>query len=727
MVGNGFVKPAVIILLTSVLLPAASALAQDAQTQPAATEPSVGLEEIVVTAQKRSENLQDTPISMAALTSAALESRGFVDINDLRAAVPGLQLAPHPNSATTSRVFIRGVGNFDDQITQDPSVAVYVDGVYIARSQGLSAEIAELDRVEVLRGPQGSLYGRNATGGAINYITRAPDLGKFGVKQTFTYGNYDQFRSRTRVNIPVGDKLAVELAYLHSQKDGFVRNLGTGVARFGDQRRDGYRAAVLWKPTDAIDVRYAYDRSDLNDTPAYLARTPFYPAEADRPLQGSPFVRNLQRNDARSQGHNLTLGWDVADSLTLKSITGYRKLKSATYQDYFTGAFGPFPLITTQFDQNQKQFSQEFQAIGDALDGRLKYVLGAYYFDESANSFDITAITGRPRTNRTVTINNKAYALYGQATFRPTFFEGLYVTPSLRWSRDERQATLQQTTLPLAGVPVVGPTARGDRNFSNVSPGLVIGYDVSDDVNVYAKWVRGYKTGGYNVRASTIARFQEGFGDEALDSYELGLKSSWLDDRLRFNVAGFVAKYNNIQVNLQVDPTNPAITDTFNAGKATIKGVEIDLTARPAAGLTASVSYAYLHARYDRIVDPNTGANIANSFYFVEAPHHTLTASLQYQFPETPIGNLTAYVDYYLQAKKNSSVNDARYITGDYDLLDARLTLADIPVGFGKWRLSAFGKNLADKKYYVAHGNFGLPGAIFGQPRTYGLELTFEY
>lgn len=686
-----------------------------------------GVEEIVVTAQKRAESLQDTPISMAALTSAALEAKGINDITDLRSVVPSLQVTPHPGSATTARVFIRGVGNNDDQITQDPSVAIYLDGVYIARSQGLSMEVAELERIEVLRGPQGSLYGRNATGGAINYITRAPDLGRFGVKQSLTYGNYDQFRARTRVNIPVGDTLAIELGYLHAQKDGFVKNPGTGIKRWGDQRRSAYRAAVRWAPTDAIDLRYTYDRSDMNDTPSYIVRSPFYPAMAERPIAGSPFVNNLRRNDVVAQGHNLTASWDVTDGLTLKSITGYRELENVLNQDYLTGANGPFPLLAVDFDQKQKQWAQEVQAVGKAMDGRLEYVFGAYYFDESASSFDLTRLVSRPRLNRTVTIDNKAYAVYGQMTFRPAFLDGLYVTPSLRWSRDERRATLQQTFVPAIGVPTVGPTGTGDRSFSNVSPGLIVGYDVTDDVNVYAKWARGYKSGGYNVRASSIARFEQGFDPETLDSFELGLKSSWLDNRLRLNIAGFVSKYKGIQVNLQTDPVNPGITDTFNAGKATIKGIELDITARPVRSLTFGVNYAYLDAGYDRIVDPITGNNIADRFSFVEAPRHTLTTNLQYEFPETPIGSLTAYVDYFMQSKKFTSTSDARYIIGDYGLLNARLTLSDIPIGFGSWRLSAFGKNLTDKKYYTAHFNGVLPAVFFGDPRTYGLELTFEY
>ncbi|MCK0532818.1 TonB-dependent receptor [Sphingobium agri] len=709
----------------------ALAMCLAAATSPAfaqddASVQSGGIEEIVVTAQKRSESLQKTPISMMAMTGADIEKKGIADITDLRTLVPSLAVTPHPNSATTARVFIRGIGNNDDQITVDPSVAVYLDGIYIARNQGLSAEVAEVERIEVLRGPQGSLYGRNATGGAINYITRAPELGEFSAKQTLAIGNYDQFRSRTRVNIPVGETLAVELGYLHSQKDGFVDNPGTGVDRWGDQRLDAYRAAVLWQPTDALQLRYTYDRSDINDTPVFMVAAPFYPRMADRPTAGSPLVRNLMPNDATSQGHNLTISWEVADDVTLRSLTGYRKLSSITNQNYLTGVAGPFPLILTGFDQKQDQWSEELQLVGSTFDRRLDYVLGAYYFDEDGESSDYSAITGRPRMDRVATIHNRAYALYGQATLRPAFMEGLYLTGGLRWSRDERKATLDQTIVPATGLPTVLPRGAGDNHFSNISPSLVIGYNANASLNIYAKYARGYKTGGYNIRASSIARFNEGFGPETLDSFELGIKSSWLDNHLQANLALFRSNYKDIQTNIQSDPTNVAITDVFNAGKARIQGFELDLIAKPIDTLTLSVNYAYLDAKFQQILD-QAGNDITSRYTFVEAPKHTLTTSLEYRFPDTPIGVLTANIDYFLKSKVSTSTADRRYVIGDYGLLNARLTLSDIPVGFGSWRLSAFGKNLTDKEYYIAHFNGGLPSAIFGDPRTYGLEVTFEY
>ncbi len=707
--------------MCSVLALGSPAFAQNEQA------PSTsGIEDIVVTAQKREESLQKTPISIVAFTGEDLAKNGINEITDLRSQVPSLQIVPHPNSGVTTRIFMRGVGNNDDQITQDPSVAVYVDGVYLARTQGLVTEVAELERIEVLRGPQGSLYGRNATGGAINFITRAPDLDDLRIKQTFSVGNYNYFRSRTNINVPIGETLAVEAGYMYMQRNGYVKNNGTGVKRFGDNRRQAWRGALLWQPSDNFNLRYSYDRSEMEDTPVYMTSVGLYPLRTKRPSEGSKYVNDLKRNDAVSQGHNLTATLDVSDSLTLKSITGYRKLNSWTNQNYLAGALGAFALLENTNTVRQKQFSQEFQAIGEVGD-RLKYVLGLYYFEEKADGFDTSfQPTRNQRSRNTLHIENKAYAAYGQATYTPAFLdERLHITGGLRWSKDKRAALLQQTVITPAA-ETVGPATPASKSFTNLSPSLIVAFDVNPDVNLYAKWVRGYKTGGFNVRASSLERFSGGFKPETLTSYEVGLKSMLFDRRLRFNVAGFISDYRDIQINTRSDPLNVGITDVLNAGKARIKGIELDVTAEPVDGLTFNVTYSYLSGKYIKVIGAD-GVDRAGTMKFINMPHHTVSAKAEYQFPPMAIGQLSAGIDYYYQGLVQTSTSDLRYKARGYGLLDARLSLSDIPIGVGKWRLSAFGRNLTDKEYYVAHFSVGAPAAFYGQPRTYGLELSFEY
>ena len=682
---------------------------------------TLALDEVVVTAQKREESIQDTPISLAAFSTADLENKGINGLVDLRSTVPNLQLTPHPNSSATARVFMRGVGNNDDQITMDPSVAVYLDGVYVARSQGLAMDVADIERVEVLRGPQGSLYGRNATGGAINFITKAPELGRFGFQEALTLGNDNLLRSRTQANLPLTDTLALQLSYLTVKKDGFVKNEGTGVSRFGDQDRQAYRAALNWQPSDNVDVRYSFDHSQIDDTPAFIAAVPNFPEQGKRPSHGSVYVKNLRANDVAADGHNLTISWDINDSLSFKSITGYRKLDNDINENYNAGilaAIGYAPYFTTATTSSQHQFSQEFQLVGDALDSRLEYVAGLYYFDEKGDSFDNTVQPGLVQ-NRQVKIKNEAYAIFGQAKYTPAILDDrLHITVGARRSLDKRYATMRDSTRAAQG--------KGDKDFNNFSPSLIIAYDITSDVNAYAKAVKGYKTGGFNVRATSIERFNDGFSEENLTSYELGIKSQWWDNRVRLNAAVFQADYKDIQVNVQTG-SSPRETDVFNAGKARINGFEMDANARLTEGLTVGVNYAYLDASYRKINDPRTGQNIANRFYFVEAPHNSYSANVQYEFPATPVGVVTAMADYTWQAEKFSSSGDKGLITNDYGLLNARLQLSQIPIGTGDLRVALWGRNLEDKQYYASMFNGGRTSAIFGDPRSYGVDFVYQY
>ncbi|MDY0066379.1 MAG: TonB-dependent receptor [Steroidobacteraceae bacterium] len=689
---------------------------------------SAGVEEVIVTAQKREESLQDTPISIVALSSKTLESRGIDSLTDLQADVPGLVLSPHPNSASTVRVYIRGTGAANDQITYDPRVALYVDGVYMARFQGLATEVAELERIEVLRGPQGALYGRNSTGGAINFITKTPQLGEFGFRQDLSAGNRNRLYARTRLNVPLGETAAAELSFLRASQDGFIRNAGSGVSRFGDQDRRAYRAAFFWRPNERFDLRYTFDRSDLDDTPIWLAVVPLYPAQASPPKASSPAVRNLVPNDVSGQGHNLTASFNVSDTLTLKSITGYRELDNFTYMPYHPGLYGPASIITNIVDFSQEQLSQELQLIGSALDSRLQYVGGLYYFDERAtsddvNSFELTGV----RTDRHLTADNKAYAVFGQATYTPAALSGrLHLTLGARYSRDEREAAKQDVTTLANGATAPAPFGSADRTFSDFSPSAVVAFDVTDDLNVYAKAATGYQTGGFNLTASTLARFSEGFGAESVVSYELGLKSSWLENRLRVNAALFTTDKKDMQVSVMSDPNNISLTDILNAGKATVNGLELDVAVRPTPALNLSLSYAWLDAGYDEIVDV-LGRDVKHLYGYDEAPKHKLSAAAEYTWPRTRLGIPSAMVAYGYQSKRVSSTSCIECIIGDQGLLDARLSIAEIPVSGGKLRFSLWGRNLTDEDYYTMHIRVVEPTAVFGEPRSYGADVSLEF
>ncbi|OCC23636.1 hypothetical protein MB02_10735 [Croceicoccus estronivorus] len=697
---------------------AAPAFAQDTEST------GGGLSEIVVTAQKRSESLQDTPISISALDSDALEAKRVVSLADLSSAVPNMQVSPHPNTGTTLRVTIRGIGEPSATQTRDAPVAVYVDGVYVAKGQGLANELAELERVEVLRGPQGTLYGRNATAGAINFITRPPELGEWKGKQSLTFGSRSEFRSRTSVNVPIGETLAAELTYVRVKKHGFVRNLGAGSKRFGDTDRQAVRGALLWRPSDNFEARYTYDSSWIEDTSPFNQAVPLYPDEV-RARSGSSGSAVLRPGDSRVQGHNLTLTYDLNDNLTLKSITGYRKLRDETNQVYNPGpvrAFLPFNNVNTT---NQKQFSQEFQLIGDALDGGLKYIGGLYYFSESGDGLDLSNMPSG-LSPRETEWNNKAYAVFGQATWTPQFLdERLHITVGARWSKDKRKADVFSTRTPPGGATVVLLDAEGSRSFSDFSPTGTIQFDISDDVNIYAKISKGYKTGGFNPTATTPARFVAGFGPETLVSYEAGLKSELFDRRIRFNVSAYYSKYKDIQTNV-FDPFNPRLFDVINAGKAVTQGFEADLTALLFDGMTISGSYGYVDPKFKKVVDLG-GNDVTDLFKFTFAPKNSFTLSADYKSPVTPLGVVEMNVNYAWQDKYFALANNPEVVTRANGLLNGRFGLSDL-AGVEGLRVALWGRNITNAKYYLTHFAVGdVPVAQLGEPRSWGVDLSMEF
>ena len=461
---------------------------------------SVGyaLEEVVVTAQKKAESLQDAPISLTAFGQQDLETKGINSLSDIGANVPSMSIQPFPINNATLRIFIRGIGISDAQITQDPPVGVYMDGVYIARSTGTALDVADLERIEILRGPQGTLYGRNTTGGAVNLVTRKPSTERLEFEQKFTVGDRNLFTSKTSANIPLGETLAAKLAFMSTQQDGFIENTGPG-GDYGDREVQGYRLDLRWDINDALTLDYAYDRSELDYyNTSYQAVTPplgdkgqaepikehaseqtvYSSRRLDNMATGAP----LEESNTEITGHALTFtaGFDGGE---FKYIGAYRELRDASYADLGGGAGSTeFRLDTHQYQGQatdgeltplvkplvtQRQRSHELQVSGDAWESRLEYLAGAYYFKERAiedNSplhHQLSAdarVPGVPFRVHVVNllsqhyeIENEAMAFFGQATWTPNVLEDrLHLTFGARHSRDKRTAIKNQTDLNIA-------------------------------------------------------------------------------------------------------------------------------------------------------------------------------------------------------------------------------------------------------------------------------------
>lgn len=604
----------------------------------------------------------------------------------------------------------------------------------------MALSVADIARVEVLRGPQGTLYGRNATSGAINVITTPPSSDSVEVKARATLGSFSERTASLMVNLPLGADAGVRLSYLKEQQNGYVDNPGSDVARWGDTDRQALRADFLWTPTNDVSLRYSYDWAEINDTPPYAAPMASRTELGDRPKSGSNLVRFLSPYDVNPQGHAITIDWQYADEHSAKWISSYRTVSNFQNQDYMTGVIAPVPIANNRSDMDAKQISHELQFLGN-LTKELEYVAGLYYFSESgdylANSFSQPAQTVDIFGN---TADSRSYAAFGQVGWRPAALEKLKLTIGARYSVDEREATYSRQRRSILPGQVYGDLrssldfgtvvydyfGQGKDDYSAFTPSIIAEYDLVDGTNVYAKAVKGYKTGGFNTRASSPESFENGFDAETLWSYEAGLKSQFFDNRIRTNISAFLSDYTNIQLNVPSE-TNIRLSDTINAGKATIKGVEFDATVLPVTGLRLSLNYAYLDASYDEVLNLD-GNDITDQFTFDTAPGHSYVVNADYTLPKLPfgvvgVGGTYRWQDSYLNSPQ---ITASQLEIPSYGLLDARITLDEIPHLSGV-RFSVWGKNLTDEVYAHFVTNLGVPAAFFGDPRTYGISLDVKF
>lgn len=693
------------------------------------------IEDVLVTAQRRETAEQLTPVAISVLNSDLLLRDGVYSLADAVSRVPSVQSIPHQNAASTLRLYIRGIGNNDEQVIQDPSVAVYLDDVYLGRNQGLAADVVDLERIEVLRGPQGTLYGRNASGGAVRLITQRPSVDALSVRQRFELGERDLLRSSTMLNLPLGERAALRLNYHRAAQDGFVDNRGSGEKRFGDQDREAWRTDLLWHLTERLRARITADSADIDDTPQWVGIAPTGQTGPDRPSASLPSVDTLRANSASASGQSLTLEWDVGDNALVRSITSHRELSDFQNQIYHPGLAMGNPLLYADARGDQEQWSQELQLIGSSNEETFDYVGGLFWFDET-NERNATN-TLYPRRQRMFVygndLNSTSAAAYGQVGWRPDILDhSLRLSLGLRWSEDAREATLRRAVQDLStGNIMVNPVpGEGDRDFDNLSAQIIAQWQANDTTMVYISMTDGYKSGGFNARASSVQRFNEGFDDETLRSWELGVKTRLLDERLQLNAVAFYADYEDIQVTVQSDSGNPVIVDLLNAGRATVQGAELSMQAILSDGLSASIEYAWLDTGYDHIADANANANnVADRYRFLYSPEHAINARLRYRLSPTRIGTPEAELQYSWQddmyASDTAVAGDYRIAA--YGLLNARVALSAICAGPGQMEVGIWGRNLLDEEYTTARFAAGLPSATWGQPQTFGVDLSYRF
>ena len=768
------------------------ALAEGAQQEALAQQAPGGIQEVIVTAQKREQNIQETPIAISALGADSIEQRDIRDVSALNNLVPNLRLTSTAGNQNGATIAIRGSVTFNPNLALEPTVGIYLDGIYMGKNYGAIFDVADLERIEVLRGPQGTLYGKNTVAGAINLITRQPS-GEFGGKLRVGVGNYNLRSSKLDLDLPAlgevdegAGRLSAKLALSTKKRDGFVKNktllglppadlslLGgsssvaarpASSATLGDVDAVSGRAALRWQPRSQVDITYTYDFSDAKQTPQNAQLTSvgkLYPMIVPNAAQfvdshraSWASVDQAEHDDSHVKGHALAISWDVGElgalgDVTLKSLTGYRRLQALQGLDY-DGT--PYPLNQAVGDYHYRALSQELQWIGSTE--RVEYVAGLYYFKEKGDvdNPQYQPLYGVDHVAIHYGMDNKSWALFGQAEWTPPIADDrLKITVGGRYNRESKSVYRDQTSYSLAAptVPVVVMPVgtEGDKSFDNFSPMLVVAYQLTDTANIYGKIARGWKGGGFNATAGTVAAFQTPFKNETVTEYEAGLKSQWLDNRLRANVALFQDVHEDQQIT-QFIPGAPPQSIFTNAGKSTIRGIELELVAMPLEALQLSANYGYLHAEFNKYSDTCTNITSINcppgstlnqrydatDIYKVpSAPRHTLNLAADYTQP-LPIGELAARVDWsfvsgYVFYPQPALYENTRI--NSHALVDARLTWQRISVAEkGELALSLWGKNLTNKSYRVTGIDWSatyFATNYFGDPRTFGIDATLSF
>lgn len=748
-------------LLASIALSGVAWMAPAAaQTATTASDESDDGDVIIVTARRREENLLDVPIAVSAFSGESLEMRGALDITEIGNITPNTTLETSRGSNSTLSAFIRGIGQQDPVSGFEPGVGIYLDDVYLNRPQAGVLDIYDVERIEVLRGPQGTLYGRNTIGGAVKYVTkRLPQ--EFSLSARATVGTYKQADGVLTVSAPIGDVVRVGGSVARLSRGGFGDNLTTGLENYnkdlwaarGTVELGGYGAPVSIR----INGDYTHDKSDPRGGHRLI-----------RGLQsGAPVLDNVYdtrgglvdpKQDIEAYGLSMNIAVDLSDALTLRSISAWRKDDTFTPIDFDALPAADVDVPGGYFNE---QISQEVQLLVDA--GPFSGMVGAYYLDATADTlFDVrlfTTLAGLTAFTKAA-VDTETYAVFGDFTYN--FTDQLSLSVGGRYTWDERTANiLRQNYLgggsPFfggAGVPFGGASTNfnGKRSFKKFTPRVSISFKPSPDHNIYASFSQGFKGGGFDPRGvgtnapdlngngirgenDEVAAFLS-FRPESVDSYEVGYKGNLFDGGLTFALAGFYADYSDVQIPGSVACIVGGLPSfcgvTSNAGKATFKGVELEFNARLGESfatdgdrLNLLGAVGYIDAQFDEYI-----ANIASvptdvaAFRNVQnTPKWTASATLAYM---TSVGagrlNLGTTVSYRSRTSQFEIPNPYIDQSG-YALVDASLVYTSPD---DRWSIGLHGKNLTDKEYKTSGYSFIAGNATTGVPTlgTNGLPLA---
>lgn len=707
------------------------------------------LDVILVTAQRRVENVQDVPISMTVLSASNLEDAGVRRIEDFIGQVSNVYI-DFSASLRSTAISMRGIISDPNSVGIDPAVGVYVDGVYMGRPTTVNVGLFDLERVEVLRGPQGTLFGYNTIAGVMSFVSRLPgDEPEFEL--TGGLGNFGSRNASVVGNLPITPgRLAIRGALQYEERDGLLRNLA-GPDNNDVDNLNG-RISVAFTPSDEFSMVFradaARDRTQQGALEILVPSPLFANPPFNTPHDLDPWDRVINDSPSAFQdrdvfGTSMEINWDVGPG-TLTSITAYREFDWNNFQ---TADGSPFDIFGTGITEDQDQFSQELRFAGIAGD-RVSYVVGGMYFTQSMQAeayanvgVDAFAPFGAPLGSNPapgtglIDIDTRAesMAAFAQVDWRIT--SALLATIGARYTTEEKRIEHQLFGDPTGQFVPSVPLVRFKRTDSEPSWRAGLQYFFNDDIMAYGTYSRGFKAGGYNAFAFSLVQSDgtpADFEPELVDSYEIGLKTLLADGRVRLNIAAFFMDYQDLQVN-QLIPNAEGIIDflTSNAATAESKGFEVELLARLMSGLDLSIGYGYTDAKFKRFTGATPDGDDFSGNRLPRSPRHTLGATLQYQRSLTGAWDLSARGEYVHRGRLFSdTANSPELAVSAVDLVNVRLGLERNDGTLGVWLWS---RNLFDKGYAVSR-LFGspvfAPGAIFqdvGTERTWGLEVGYRW
>jgi iron complex outermembrane receptor protein len=741
------------------------------------------LEEVLVTAQKRAESSQDVPISMQAFSSDFLQTTGVKDFSDLEQYTPGLTV--NADQVTQPSFVIRNIGTGAFGIGTDPAVGIYIDGVYSGRSGSALMQFSDIERVEILKGPQGTLFGRNSAAGAIQVVTKRPSE-DFAAMVRLRGGNYNKQLGEFMINAPVADTgLAFRLNGLANKRDGYVDNANGD--DLGNQKDQSFRFSAAWDVSDNTEIRYTYDYNNVDqdantkininsntgtiNKPGVLgSNTQIDQNKANNPWDIAVDHDVVENRESRNiAGHNFQLSHDF-DFATLRYIASYREFESQNKGDY-DGAGDITSYVDTENVEDNAQFYTELNFNGQFDD--IIWTVGSSYYKEDGeqdsfvNTYTDTALilfnqledydaTGFiPRgIYWTENIHNKvkseSAALYGDATWQAT--EKFSITGGIRgtWDRkefswanqcnnvvgnyiDDTETICSTDIAYLEGDAVLkgykGKAYEDDDSWTNISPRLVLNYQLLDSAIVYASATQGYKAGGFNS-----LQMGSGYDPEFVDSFELGLKSQWFDNSLRYNTSVFHYLYKDKQDTTLINPSNGAAYYSTDTGDAEGTGIDTELVWAATADLRFSLVHSYIHSVWTDRENPTTGAEMDGEY--LDGAKHQANIAVDYDILLGDSGRIALHLDHaYESAAKTNSASSAELQGVDYDSLGDDRNYTNARVAWispeEAFEVALWGENIFGNEYVTGYAQFisYFPSdtVTLDKPAYYGAEVIYKY